>query len=218
MEFSEKDAILPYRRQVPFPLNQTICGLNFRIPKNIWTLLGVVCLITGTCVYIALTASRSTETTILRQAPLIDETTTESPPSSSTARGIFDIFRRSNSAPTVRTSLGRVKGFNLTSRGGREYFGFYNVPYAEPPLGNLRFMVGRSDRFISKQLLQKSFWKLIFKEYYQPPQPPKSWSGTRDATVKGTMCVQKSRYNPDVDVEGSEDCLHTNIFTPKVSS
>lgn len=30
------------------------------------------------------------------------------------------------------------------------------------------------------------------------------------------MCVQKSRYNPDVDVEGTEDCLHSNIFTPKV--
>jgi len=30
------------------------------------------------------------------------------------------------------------------------------------------------------------------------------------------MCTQKSRYNPDVDVEGTEDCLHVNIFTPKL--
>ena len=43
--------------------------------------------------------------------------------------------------PTIRTSLGRLAGIRLKSRGGREYFGFYNVPYAEPPLGELRFMV-----------------------------------------------------------------------------
>jgi hypothetical protein len=46
-----------------------------------------------------------------------------------------------NSNPLVRLTLGKLRGVKLESRGGREYFGFYNVPYAQPPLGDLRFMV-----------------------------------------------------------------------------
>lgn len=71
-----------------------------------------------------------------------DEETTPEPTTTTGRGGIFDIFRRGrSSAPTVRTSLGRLKGTNFTSRGGREYFGFYNVPYGQPPTGDLRFKV-----------------------------------------------------------------------------
>lgn len=43
--------------------------------------------------------------------------------------------------PIVRTSLGRVEGTKKLSRAGREFFAFYGVPYAKPPVGELRFTV-----------------------------------------------------------------------------
>lgn len=53
-------------------------------------------------------------------------------------------LRKSTShSSSVSTTLGPVAGVSLTSREGREYFGFYNVPYASPPIGPLRFMVSK---------------------------------------------------------------------------
>jgi hypothetical protein len=43
--------------------------------------------------------------------------------------------------PVVTTPLGKVRGYPLQSREGRQYFGFYKVPFAQPPLGDLRFKV-----------------------------------------------------------------------------
>jgi len=36
---------------------------------------------------------------------------------------------------------GRLKGHRLTARKGREVFAFQGIPYAKPPVGNLRFQV-----------------------------------------------------------------------------
>jgi len=41
----------------------------------------------------------------------------------------------------AETPLGKVKGYPLISRKGREYYAFYKVPYAKPPLKELRFEV-----------------------------------------------------------------------------
>ncbi len=38
-------------------------------------------------------------------------------------------------------SLGQVRGSHMTSAGGRQFFAFRGVPYAKPPIGNLRFKV-----------------------------------------------------------------------------
>lgn len=44
--------------------------------------------------------------------------------------------------PEVNTTHGRIKGFvTVTSRKGKEYAAFLGIPYAIPPLGNLRFKV-----------------------------------------------------------------------------
>jgi para-nitrobenzyl esterase len=59
---------------------------------------------------------------------------------------------------------------------------FRGIPYAAPPLGDLR-------------------WK--------PPQPPVSWTGTRDASTFGNVCTQLDANNQPF---GSEDCLFLNIF------
>jgi para-nitrobenzyl esterase len=68
---------------------------------------------------------------------------------------------------------------------------FRGVPYAQPPVGPLRF---------------------------GPPQRPKSWTGVRDATAFGPRAMQA--LNPvtgqQVVDEPNEDCLTLNIWTPAV--
>lgn len=43
----------------------------------------------------------------------------------------------------VRVSGGVVKGAILRSRDGRDYHAFKAIPYAQPPVGDKRFMVSR---------------------------------------------------------------------------
>ncbi len=63
------------------------------------------------------------------------------------------------SAPVVAVSTGQLRG-SLTAGGAAM---FKNIPFAEPPVGALR-------------------WK--------EPQPAKAWTGVRDATAFGPMCNQ----------------------------
>lgn len=44
--------------------------------------------------------------------------------------------------PLVDTEDGRVSGVVEESVKGRDFFSFYGIPYARPPLGKLRFKVG----------------------------------------------------------------------------
>ena len=75
---------------------------------------------------------------------------------------------------------------------GREADGivsFKGVPYARPPVGELR---------------------------WQAPQPPESWSGERDAGQVGPICIQPPA-NGDNGVGPlpmSEDCLTVNVWAP----
>ncbi|EDX13413.1 juvenile hormone esterase [Drosophila simulans] len=83
----------------------------------------------------------------------------------------------------VDTELGRVRGANLTSRLGVTFHAFRGIRYAEPPLGDLRFV---------------------------NPQPVKPWSPqTFDASEDGPMCPQPWDNMTDV----SEDCLRLNVYT-----
>ncbi len=74
-------------------------------------------------------------------------------------------------------------------------FKFRGVPYAEPPVGKLRWL---------------------------PPQPKKSWDGVRPAKEYGAMAPQVAMAAPRDfpgapdfgDVPQSEDCLFLNIWTP----
>lgn len=52
-----------------------------------------------------------------------------------------DGCRGDSPRPEVKTSLGVLRGVSMVSRGGREYALFTRIPYAEPPLGKLRFIV-----------------------------------------------------------------------------
>jgi para-nitrobenzyl esterase len=63
-------------------------------------------------------------------------------------------------------------------------YAFKGIPYAAPPVGPLR---------------------------WQPPQPPPSWQGIRDATNYGHACMQPPSLFHISDT--SEDCLYLNVWT-----
>ncbi|KAF2889220.1 hypothetical protein ILUMI_16954, partial [Ignelater luminosus] len=95
-----------------------------------------------------------------------------------------------DSYPVVQTKYGKVKGHSLTSRQNRTFYAFQGIPFAAPPTGLLRF---------------------------KAPVPPIPWIVVRDATKDGPMCIQKNYlYSLDPPIEGEEDCLYINVYTPKV--
>ncbi|OIN01019.1 hypothetical protein A9236_07510 [Polynucleobacter sp. QLW-P1DATA-2] len=90
--------------------------------------------------------------------------------------------------PTVQIQDGRLQGvveYNMNA--------FKNIPYAAPPMGDLR---------------------------WRPPQPAIAWSGTRDASRFGDACPQPyvKNLSTGLALPGSEDCLKLNVFTPSKSS
>jgi para-nitrobenzyl esterase len=82
--------------------------------------------------------------------------------------------------PIVRTRQGLVQGF---VSGGVEQF--RGIPYATPPLGELR---------------------------WRAPLPAQPWSGVRPATAFGAPCIQ-ARQPANLPTI-SEDCLYLNVYRP----
>ncbi|XP_049937818.1 venom carboxylesterase-6-like isoform X1 [Schistocerca serialis cubense] len=99
----------------------------------------------------------------------------------------------SSARPVVHVEQGALRGVTLRSSSGRPFFAFRGVPYARPPVGKLRF---------------------------QEPEPMKSWMGVWDAENYGSPCIQYVFIaNPKQSrIVGDEDCLHLNVFTPKLPS
>lgn len=86
----------------------------------------------------------------------------------------------------VETRSGRISGF-VAYEGGHAIHVFRGIPYAAPPVGELR-------------------WKA--------PQPAEPWADVRDATEFGPRCAQGESAMGETSVPPSEDCLHLNILTP----
>lgn len=84
----------------------------------------------------------------------------------------------------VETSYGKLRG----SRRG-EHLVFLGVPYAKPPVGELRFTA---------------------------PQTLSAWAGARDALQPGFAAPQDILATPGFTATGptSEDCLYLNVYTP----
>lgn len=87
--------------------------------------------------------------------------------------------------PTAKIETGSLQGtieYNMNA--------FKGIPYAAPPVGDLR---------------------------WRPPQPAASWSGIRDASQFGDSCPQPYLKNLSVDLAlpGNEDCLKLNVFAPQ---
>lgn len=88
-------------------------------------------------------------------------------------------------AQTVTVDTGALRG--ATDGGVTAFLG---VPFAAPPVGDLR---------------------------WRAPQPAEAWSGERDATQYGPDC-QQTPFPSDaapLGTEPAEDCLYLNVWTPE---
>lgn len=123
----------------------------------------------------------------------------------------------------IRIPQGLLRGYVRKSRQGSEYLAFYKVPYASPPLGQLRFKVAVplllkylcriNTTFLRKKYLLYSLFNLQFKD----PEPPTHWRGLRDTPHVAPQCIQKEKYPtpPGANITvGEEDCLYSNIYVP----
>ncbi len=89
----------------------------------------------------------------------------------------------------ARTAQGRVSGV----RDELGVLAFKGIPYARPPLGDLRF---------------------------RPAAPPEAWHGIRDGSRFGPICPQPitplEHFLGIAGEQMSEDCCHLNIWTPSL--
>ena len=98
----------------------------------------------------------------------------------------------SPNVPVIKAPAGHIKGAELKTKYGRSISAYRAIPYAEPPIGELRFKK-------PKLLLENA------------------WEGVFDGSKKITPCIQ-----PPTPLEGfwssfsgSEDCLHLNVYVPQ---
>lgn len=91
-------------------------------------------------------------------------------------------------APTVTLPDGILEGVHFSP--ANNAVAFLGIPYAAPPVGELR-------------------WK--------PPQPLSKWSGTRRATQFGAPCPQlPANWFPNIG--WNEDCLYLNLWTTQFNA
>jgi para-nitrobenzyl esterase len=88
-----------------------------------------------------------------------------------------------NSATVKCTQSGAVQGVATGN-----LYTFRGIPYAAPPVGNLR---------------------------WRAPQPPDKWNSVRDASTFGNVCPQ---FNYGGQLVGDEDCLTLNVFVSQTPS
>ncbi|XP_023311608.1 venom carboxylesterase-6-like [Anoplophora glabripennis] len=94
------------------------------------------------------------------------------------------ICSSNDALPEIDTPLGRVRGLWKESLDGRKFAAFEGVPYAKPPVGDLRF---------------------------EEPHAATPWTGTWLADNPQT-CTQIWIFTGDVI--GEEDCLYLNVYVP----
>ena len=90
---------------------------------------------------------------------------------------------------TINLPVGQLQGLKRKSIYDHEYFSFEGIPFGKPPIGDLRF---------------------------RAPQPAEAWCGCLECFEASNKPVQLNVFQRKL--EGSEDCLHLNVYTKKVSS
>lgn len=90
---------------------------------------------------------------------------------------------------TIQGSVRHFEGINRTIKAVDKFLG---IPYAAPPVGDLRF---------------------------KPPQQPQPWKpAIYNASYFRSVCIQDPEYNdffwPNLTIPQSEDCLYLNVYSP----
>ena len=70
---------------------------------------------------------------------------------------------------TRETKQGTLQGVIQTARNGNKFHGFLGIPYAQPPVNELR---------------------------WEKPKPAPNWEGVRDASINPSLCTQEFVLNP----------------------
>lgn len=97
----------------------------------------------------------------------------------------------------VTTDKGKVRGVVLNAATGKKVDAWLGIPYAQPPVGVLR---------------------------YRHPRPVDAWQGVLNSTVPPHTCFQimdtvfgdfagATMWNPNTEM--SEDCLKINVVVPR---
>ncbi len=90
-------------------------------------------------------------------------------------------------SPVVQTKDGPVQG--IVTDGVAQFLG---IPYAAPPVGNLR-------------------WK--------PPKAPEAWTQVLQATKYAPICALSTTLGVfSGPANNNEDCLYLNVFTPNLDT
>lgn len=116
-------------------------------------------------------------------------------------------------------TLGQLRGFVAVTTTGRKFHAFRGIPYALPPVGELRFRVGSYSLFIILEFTLRLNNLLLWSNLFLPllikdPIPVKPWTGVFNANQEGSPCVQIDCIL--FKIIGNEDCLKLNVFTPVV--
>ncbi|KAJ7384150.1 hypothetical protein OS493_023478 [Desmophyllum pertusum] len=87
---------------------------------------------------------------------------------------------------------GNIRRFADINRPIKAVSKFLGIPYAVPPVGELRF---------------------------KPPQEPLAWKpSVYNASYFRSICIQDPEYNdffwPNLSIPQSEDCLYLNVYAP----
>ncbi|XP_043265338.1 esterase FE4-like [Colletes gigas] len=91
--------------------------------------------------------------------------------------------------PIISLKEGKVRGTSVAGVLGSTYVAFHEIPFAAPPIGQLRF---------------------------KDPRPPASWTGIKNCTVcTKKMCTQ-ALPDPPYNSIGTEDCLYLNVYTNSI--
>jgi carboxylesterase type B len=94
-----------------------------------------------------------------------------------------------NDDMTVQINDGKILGRFMTTRTGKPVKAFLGIPFAAPPVGNLRF---------------------------KAPQNVQAWQGVKRTQQDGPKCVQ---IQPAIPVpQGQEDCLYLNVYVPDIEN
>ena len=109
----------------------------------------------------------------------------------------FNLTSTGNPSLVTQVQNGLIEGITLPTANNKTVTAFLGIPYAKPPIANLRF---------------------------QPPEKPESWSDILKANKQPSSCMQS--FKPK-DFQGaqettpstppSEDCLYLNVFVPDIA-